>query len=315
MSIQSRFRGMALMLGLSAAACGPTQPSPTAAPPTAVPTQTPAVVPLTVTPPPFTNLLVVDQPAMYAVSVHTYRYTPIEASTTDLALDVYYPASWTPGQQLPAVLFANDFPMSSELGSCGRLCYSYPSWGRLIAANGLITVIYDSDHPSDMEAVAGFIRTHARDLGIDADRLGVMGVSADASRAEAFALEEGHEYVKFLVLYYGYLMTPDDFRRAEFDQVALDVGFYGTELGSIRQLRQDLPTLAVSCGQDTDLNTKSADHFKTLAEEIGMPLTFVSFENGHHVFDVADPSTADVKDEAVRIVEQTLEFMKEHAGL
>lgn len=292
-----------------------TRPDPSSVPVTLErSTATPAVIPLSVTPPPFTNILVVDQPKMYTVSVRTYRYAPIEESPNALALDLYYPPEWTPDTPLPVVLFANDFPMNSELGQCGRNCYSYPSWGRLIAANGLIAAIYDGDHPTDMEAVAEFIRANATELGIDADRFGVMGVSADASLAEVFAHHSGHEYVRFLIIYYGYLLTPEGFLRDEFDRMALDTGFYGKELGALERLRSDLPTLLVRCGKDDDLNLRSTDRFADIAAESQMPLTLIRFDTGGHVFDVADPNTADVKEEAINIVEQTLDFMKREAG-
>jgi dienelactone hydrolase len=275
-------------------------PSPTA---TLAPTQ-----------PPFENILVYDQPEMYQVTVKTVQYQTLSQPPKMLAMDVYYPPDWQPGLRRPAVLFANDFPLSSELGKCGRTCYSYPSWGRLVAANGLIAVTYDSEQFTDVEAAAEHIRSNGADLGIDEDRLGVMGVSADASLAESFAYQANRDYVKFVVIYYGYLLTPDNLMRDEFNKAGLQGGFYAAELPDVKQLRTDLPILVVRCGRDHSLDLKSTDHFVQLAEEAGVPLTLIRFDEGSHVFDVIDVSFGQVKVKAIEVIKQTLEFMKTHAS-
>ncbi len=257
----------------------------------------------------FKNDLVYDLPEMYQVKVKTTQYQTLSQPAKMLAMDVLYPPNWHPGLRLPAVLFANDFPLSSEYGKCGKSCYPYPSWGRLVAANGLIAVAYDSDYANDLEAVAEHIRSNAADLGIDGDRLGVMGVSSDAALAESFAYQANRDYVKFVVLYYGYLFTPDNLGRDEFNQVGQNL-FYAAELPDVKQLRADLPVLIVRCGLDHAGDLESTDHFVTLAQAAGAPVTLIKFDEGSHMFDSSDVSVGDVKAKAIEIIKQTLDFMK-----
>ncbi len=253
-------------------------------------------------------------PEMYQVKVKTLEFQTLHQAPEMLAMDVYYPPDWQPGAALPAVLMANSFPLTAEFGKCGRNCYSFPSWGRLIAANGLIAITYDSKYPNDLEALAEHVRANAADLGIDGNRLGVMGVSSDAALAESFAYQENRDYVIFGVFYYGYLLTPDNYMRSDINAADEQMGGYYAELPDVKQLRADLPVLVVRCGNDWYLNQQPVDHFVQLAEKAGVPLTLIRFEEGSHVFDTLEASTGQVRVKAIEIVKQTLEFMKAHAS-
>jgi dienelactone hydrolase len=313
---------MALTLAaalLTACAAAPTVTPPTITPALTLPPPTATAVPPpppTATPPttPFENMLVYDQPEMYQVTIRTDQYQTLTQPAKMLPMDIYYPPSWQPGTRLPAILFADAFPLSSELGKCGRLCYTYPSWGRLVAANGLIAVTYDSEQASDLEAVAEHVRANGASLGIDGDHLGVMGVSGDATLAESFAYQPNREYVKFAVIYYGYMLTPDNLSRTAYNQLSLQGGFYAAELPDVKELRTDLPVFLVQCGQDNVLDQISTLHFVQLAKEAGAPLTLIDFPEGQHTFDVKETSVGDVAVKAAEIVKQTLEFMKTHAS-
>ena len=260
-------------------------------------------------------MLVYDQPEMYQVTVKTVQYQTLSQPPKMLSMDIYYPPGWQPGSRLPAVLFANDFPLRSKFGKCGRTCYTYPSWGRLVAANGLIAVTYDSEQFTDLEAVAEHVRSNGADLGIDGDRLGVMGVSSDAALALSFSYQANRDYVKFVVIYYGYLLTPDNVMRDEFNKAGLEADFYAAELPDVRQLRTDLPTLIVRCGRDHSLDLISTDHFVQLAQQAGVPLTLIRFDDGRHSFDEKVISVVgQIKVEAIAVIQQTLEFMKAHVA-
>ncbi len=71
--------------------------------------------------------------------------------------------------------------------------------------------------------------------------------------------------------------------------------------------------MVVGPRQDSDLNLGSIDHFVQLAEQAGVPLTLVRFDEGSHIFDWSETSSGDVRVKAVEIVKQTLEFMKDKA--
>lgn len=292
-------------------ACGPAQ---TPLPPTATPPPTlpPPTVTLAPTQPPFKNTLVYDLPEMYQVNVKTVQYQPISRPPEMLDMNVYYPPDWQPGSRLPAVIFANDFPLSSEFGKCGADCDQ--SWGRLVAANGLIAVTYATQHVSDIEAVVEHIRANTADLGIDGDHLGIMGASANAHLAGSFAYQENRGYIRFAVFYYSSPLMPDNFRRDELNSILKRFGVYGAELPDVKQLRSDLRVLIVRAGQDSSLNREQIDHFVQLANEAGVPLTLIKFDEGSHLFDGNDVSSGQVKVKAIEIIKQTLEFMKTYAS-
>jgi hypothetical protein len=268
------------------------------------------------TQPSFKNILVYDPPEMYQVHVETVQYRTLSEPSDTLDLDVFYPPDRQVGKLLPAVILANDFPQTakppiSEWGS--RTFGVFQSWGRLIAASGLIAVAYDTIHPNDIEAVVRHIQQHSADLGIDADRLGLWSASSHVAVASSFAYQENRDYLKFAVFYYGPIFTPDNFRRQDFDASCVPLGCYGAELPSAKLLRTDLPVFVVRAGKDTPLNQEPIDHFAQLAKEAGVPLTLIRFDEGSHIFDWSNTSFGEVKVKAVEIVKQTLEFMKANA--
>jgi hypothetical protein len=169
-----------LTIILSACAPAPTPtatalpPTPTPIPPTATTVPTPTIIPPEPRPT-FTNLLVYDMPEMYQVKIRTVEFQTLHQPVEKLLMDVYYPPDWQPGAPLAAVIMANAFPKGD-----GRNDWALPSWARLIAANGLIGVTYDTKYANDLDAVAEHLRAHAAELGVDGNRLGVMGGSSNA---------------------------------------------------------------------------------------------------------------------------------------
>ena len=309
-----------LLFVIVLSACAPaatptlTLPPPTATvpPPTATPLP-PTAPPPTATPTPpeprsgFNNLLVYDIPEMYQVKIKTVEYQTLHQPAETLLMDVYYPSDWQPNTSLAAVIMANAFPGD------GRNGWTAPSWARLIAANGLIGVTYDTKYADDLDAVAEHLRAHAADLGVNGDRLGVMGGSSNASLAGNFVYQPNREYVKFAVLYYGYQYTPDNFMRDQLDGWGKEYNFYSAELPDVKQLRTDLPALMVRCGRDSDFNLTTIDHFLQLAKEAGAPVTLIQFDEGSHGFDTKEVTSGSLVDQATQIIQQTLEFIKTQA--
>jgi hypothetical protein len=285
----------------------PTQTPPvatsTAMPPTTTPTSEPP------TPKPFENILFYDPPAMYEVDVETVQYPTINGSSETLLMDIFYPPDRQPSQLLPAVILVNGFPYEEKLGS--RTYYPFQSWGRLIASEGLIAVAYDSRNENDLEAVIDHIQQNGADLGIDGNKLGFWSMSAHSGLASNYAFQEDKEFLKFAVFYYAWIMTPDNFERGIQNAICAQAGCLGSQLPDVKQLRTDLPLLVVRCGQDNSFNISLVDHFIQLATDAGVPLTLINFEKGKHLFDWRTFGVAE--EEPIKIIKQTLEFMKEHA--
>jgi dienelactone hydrolase len=295
-----------LVLGLLPA-CTPMN---TPVPPTATPEPTQV---------PFNNKFIYDIPAMDAVNIKTVKYETLSEPVKPLALDIYIPPEREAGALLPAVIMANAFPLTAP--PLPDITWSrndpgswFPYWGRIIAANGLIAIGYDTLYPNDLEAVVKYLQQNSAALGIDANRLGVMGCSSDAILASSFAYQEKREYLKFAVFYYGYVMTPENVMRQEYDAVCAEYGCYGAELPDITRLRSDLPVLIVQSGKDSiPLNIQPIDRFEQLAKEQDAPLTLIRFAEGSHGFEMAENSTGAVKTRGIEIIQQTVDFMKANA--
>jgi acetyl esterase/lipase len=175
-------------------------------------------------------------------------------------------------------------------------------------------VAYDTNNKDDLENIIKHIQQNGADLGIDGNRLGFFSMSSSGGLASNVAFQEGRKYLKFAVFYYAWIMTPDNFERDQEDVASKQFGCLCAELPGVKQLRTDLPVLAVRPGRDSTHNVAVIDHFAELAKEAGVPLTLIRFDQGIHAFDWFNRTPpGENRDKAVEIIKQTLEFMKEHA--
>jgi acetyl esterase/lipase len=160
--------------------------------------------------------VVYSVPEMEGVGVRldlVYRTLP---DGQELALDVYYPAGFRPGEvggeRLPAVVLVHgEWPPhiirhSKDLGV-------YVTWGQLLASSGVAAVNFNhratermtrvEDAASDVANLIGYVRFNAEDLGIDENRLGVWAFSAGVPLGMWAAMRNLPEYVRAIVAYYG----------------------------------------------------------------------------------------------------------------
>jgi dienelactone hydrolase len=301
----TRFALISFLVALLSACSAPAQISSTDVPLSEAPQ------PISIDGPSFKNILVYDHPKMYEVAVETVQYPTLSDSSMPLSMDVFYPSDRQPSKLLPAVILVNGFPNSGKYK--GRTLELFQSWGRLIASYGLAAVAFDSRNASDLEAVVDYIQQKGADLGIDKSKLGLWSASSSAALASSFAFQQDREYLKFVIFYYPRIMTPDNFLREEEDAACFKIGCLSAQLPDVDELRNDLPVLIVRCGRDTPQNNAVIDHFAQLAKEAGMPLTLVNFDEGHYSFDQQTVSEGESNAQATAIVQQTLEFMKQHA--
>jgi dienelactone hydrolase len=260
----------------------------------------------------FKNILAYDSPKMYKVVVETVQYPTLSDTSNTLPMYIFYPPDRRPLELLPAVIMVNGFPNSGKYK--GSILDSFQSWGHLIASYGLIAVAFDSQSASDLDAVVDYIRQKGADVGIDGNKIGLWAAASSAGLASSYAFQGDRNYLKFVVLYYPWIMTPDNYMREELNAACFKIGCLGAQLPDVEQLRNDLPVLVVRCGRDTPDNIAVIDHFTQIATEAGVPLTLVNFDEGHHSFDQQTVSEGEISNEATEIIKQTLEFMKEHAS-
>ena len=127
-----------------------------------------------------------------------------------------------------------------------------------------------------LRALVEYIRANAGQLNVDADRLGLWACSSNNPMALSFLMQNGKARARFAVLYYGWMLTPDNRFREDINGQGAERGFYAEELSDVAEMRTDVPLFIVRAGLDNIPNLNdSIDHFVSVATDQGMPVTFV----------------------------------------
>lgn len=242
------------------------------------------------------------------VTVQNVEYRAIDDMS--LTMDIYYPPGMDEHQPLPVVILVNGFRDSRVSGFAGgdlKDTATYTSWGRLIAASGLIAITHQSEQADDLEVLISFIRDNAESLHIDGESIGLMASSSNPPTAISYANQDDHEYIKVAVFYYGSMTTPDGEFTDAIDSECRQYGCYGpSEVAPLVKLRRNLPTLVVRAGFSNGENP-AIDHFVAQAIDRNVPLTFINFPSGRHGFDNVNSSVG--RTTALEIIAFTLDYL------
>jgi tetratricopeptide (TPR) repeat protein len=223
--------------------------------------------------------VVLRLPEMEKVEAEKVVYKQVD--NFSLRAFIYRPPGSDIKSALPAVIFVNGVGIPS-LPEWGQ----YTGWGKLVAASGMIAVTYQSRPLSsreDTEDLLEYIRTHAPDLKIDADRLAIWACSGNVSVGFPLIMQKERGYIRCAVLYYG---MADDIR-------------------AFSALRQDLPLFIARAGLDFYGLNKDIDVFVDAALKADLRFELVNYLEGHHGFDVYDNN-----DDSRQIMMRTLDFLK-----
>ncbi len=259
--------------------------------------------------------VVYGAPGMEKVTIKSdLKYTT--ADNPHLLMDVYTPPGLAKGERRPAVIFIH--------GSAGAEARAkdwgiYTSWGRLVAASGVVGVTFThrlgspkpflNDAVGDVEAAIKYVRANADSLGVDRDRLCLAAYSGGGPLLSA-AMRDRPPYVRCLVAFYAFLdvrqsemhrphETPETLER--FSPVAqLSGGADGLAPVFIARAGLDqIPTL-----------NDSVDRFVREAVSKNAAVTLFNHPRGVHGF---DNQTDDARSR--EIIRAALDFMKTHLGL
>jgi acetyl esterase/lipase len=223
-------------------------------------------------------------------------------------MDLYYPIDGGNTSGYPVVVFVSGFRTCARHGL--RNIRSVKSWGRLVAADGMVGVAYDTERPEDLGAVIAHLKENAEELEIDPKRIGLWSCSSNVPTALWYAMQEDEKDVKFLVSYYGVMLSPDNYQRELHNTNCRSWGCYGDELKDVERIRTDLPLFIVRAGLDgPDLNN-FIDHFMELISGTDVQATYIDYKYGQHGFDFLDR-----EERSIEIIEMTLEFMKSVFGI
>lgn len=222
--------------------------------------------------------LVVQIPAMGKVKVReniTYK----TIGDTVLHFDLYSPPPGTYSGDLPVVILNNG------VGSLDLPKWRpYSDWGKLIAANGMMAINYQTHTThslDDGEALIDFVTLHAKEYGIDPNRVGMWTSSANVRTGMRLAFER-RPSIKALAAFYG---GPD----------------------SLALMRQDLPVLMVRAALDAQFLNNGVDRFIANALRQDIRIEVINYLEGIHAFDIYTHT-----DEARQIILRSVDFLKKN---
>jgi dienelactone hydrolase len=269
--------------------------------------------------------LVYAMPGADAVTVRRdLPYRTTEAGP--LGIDLYYPSSEVgrvlsdpPGAQsagskrlrptYPVVVFATGFSDAGArkmLGCPSKDMESYIGWARLVAASGMVAVTYENREPmEDLRAVLQHTRDNSVALGLDAQRIGLMGFSGNGPVTLSALMED--RALTCGVLCYPFTLDLDGATGVADAQAQWR--FVNPCAGkTVDDLPQDLPLFIVRAGKDQFAGLNDAlDRFVAKALARNLPLTVVNHATGPHAFDTADDSET-----ARDIMRSILGFLRLH---
>ncbi|GCE17063.1 alpha/beta hydrolase family protein [Dictyobacter kobayashii] len=265
-------------------------------------------------------------PDMEQTEVHTnITYKTVE--DVELKLDIYYPANYQKQATLPAVILIHgDGPTDylKNIKDSGQ----YTSWGKLIAASGLIAITANHRSTEGLNNVVGvandvddlvtYIREHQKRLHINTNRLGIWTCSAGAPFGLRVAMHEAPKFIRCIICYYGFVelkayyeglygatndaenVSAPEFSEEDFDE------FSATDLLQ-RRTRDIAPLFIARAGLDYPELNAALDSFISEALTQNVALTVMNHPTGQHAFDILD---ADARTE--EIIEATLVFLQTH---
>lgn len=231
-------------------------------------------------------------------------------------MDVYLPAGVAKSEKLPAVIFLHG-------GAAERLTPKnwgiYTSWGRLIAASGMVGVTFThrlgypktllAEGESDVNSAINYVRSNADSLNIDKDRMCLIAFSAGGPLLSK-AMRDKPSYVRCLVAFYAFMdvqqsaahrasETPETIKRFS------NITHLDGNTGKIA------PLFIARAGQDQiPTMNDSIDRFILEAISKNAALTVMNHPQGAHGFDNSND------DERSReIIRAAIAFMKQHLGL
>jgi len=250
-------------------------------------------------------------PPESAVQVDRDR-TYKQAGDKRLLFDIYRPADT--GKPLPAVIMIHGSGpqwMVDKAKDWGN----FTGFGRLVAARGHAAIAFNHrgstnfstlrEENSDVEDLVAFVRAHAAELGVDAERICLMSYSAGGAYL-GWALRDRPAYLRGVVAYYSVLdldsiegMLPDSISAEERRAHSASDQLQGGDA--------PLPPMLVArAGKDREDINRSIEVFMERARERGAPVELLEHPQGQHGFDVFDEG-----ERTREIIARTLEFFDE----
>lgn len=234
------------------------------------------------------------------------------ADGSPLPMDVYLPPDLKNGDRRPAVVIVEGYPdpgFEKMFGMKFKQIAAVSSWGRLIAASGLVAVAYANREPiGDLDAVLDHLETNMSSLGIDGARIGMWASSGHAPLALS-ALMRRRE-LKCASLLYPYTLDLDGGTGVA--NAAKMFRFANPGAGkTVDDLPAGTPLFIGRAGKDEMPGlTEALDRFVAKALARNLPISLVNQPEGLHAFDLYQDSAM-----SRQVVRSVLAFLRSHLSL
>lgn len=191
----------------------------------------------------------------------------------ELAMKVYTPAGSSGDARVPAVFFIHGGPIPAQMTPPTQWGV-FVSYGELVAGSALVGVTLNhrlyalTDYgraQSDVAAAIDYVRSHAAELNVDADRIALWYFSGSGPLMTAL-LRERPDYVRCLIAFYAYL----------------------SPTGNVRSEVANLPIFLARAGLDQPLINQAIDAFVQEALAGNALLEVMNHPAGRHGFDILD---------------------------
>jgi acetyl esterase/lipase len=217
-----------------------------------------------------------------------------------LPMDVYLPPDMKNSDRRPVVVIVLGYPdpgFEKGFGIKFKQIAAVESWGRLMAASGLIAVAYSNRDPAaDLDAVLDHVEKNLGSMGVDGTRVGLWASSGHGPVALS-ALIRRRE-LRCAALFYPYLLDLDGGTGVA--AAAKMFRFVNASEGkTVDDLPPDMPLFLAKAGKDEMPGLNEAlNRFVAKAVARKIPITLVDHPEGPHAFDLYldnDRSSAIVK--------------------
>ena len=259
--------------------------------------------------------LVYRVPGMDEVTVKSdLNYNPV--NEPHLLMDVYAPEGLKIAEHRPAVLFIHG---SVPPGAPAKNMGVFKSWGRLVAASGLVGVTFThrlgypkpmlTEAANDVTAAIDYVRSNADALHVESDKLCLAAFSGGGPLL-SLGLKSKPAYVRCLVAFYAYL----DLQQSELHRTH-ETAQLISAFSPITYLNTDVdkipPIFIARAGLDqTPTLNDSIDRFVQAAISKNAEIIVANHPRGIHGFDILTDD-----DTSREIIRSALEFMKNNLGL
>lgn len=232
--------------------------------------------------------------------------------------DVYLPAETGANGRVPiVVLLHGNAP--SVMPVLPKDWGFFQSWGRLLAASGFVTVVFNhrlgypepriEEAAADVEALLAFVRSGAERFGADPDRLALVSFSGGGPLLAPF-LREPRPYVRAIAAFYSILETRGSQFYAPFLTPA-QLERYSPVAALEAHAETGPPMFVMRAGNDQTPGLKGGmQAFVEVALQRNVALTLMIHPRGEHGFENQNDDAR-----TREILRAAIEFLRTHLAV